>query len=67
MLLHWPHVGDDGVRKWQREALELKVWAEGRPDPTERGLAQLDSYLEQLSLERGVQVIFDRRPRRAAR
>ncbi len=62
LLVRWPYVGDDGVRKWQREALELKVWAEGRPDPLERGLAQLDCYLERLSLDSGVLVIFDRRP-----
>ncbi len=63
LLVRWPYTGTpDGVRKWQREALELKVWAEGKADPLERGLAQLDGYLEGLSLDSGVLVIFDRRP-----
>ena len=51
-----------GQRPWQREALELKVWASGKPDPLPQGLRQLDGYLTQLGLDRGVLVIFDRRP-----
>ena len=60
LLVRWPYL-EDGARVWQREALELKVWAEGRPDPMERGLGQLDGYLERLGLDTGVLVIFDRR------
>jgi hypothetical protein len=42
-------------------AIELKVWRDGRPDPLQRGLAQLDSYLNGLGLETGWLVIFDQR------
>ncbi|NJN30035.1 MAG: ATP-binding protein [Synechococcales cyanobacterium RM1_1_8] len=41
--------------------IELKVWREGRPDPLERGLGQLDSYLAGLGQQQGWLVIFDRR------
>ena len=60
LLVRWPYL-QDGARAWQREALELKVWADGKPDPLERGLHQLDGYLERLGLDTGVLVIFDRR------
>jgi len=46
---------------WQEEAVELKVWAPGRPDPLEEGLEQIDEYLKRLSLPGGCLVIFDRR------
>jgi len=65
LLVRWPH-GEDGKRAWQREALELKVWAEGRPDPLDKGLQQLDGYLERMGLDDGVLVIFDRREDAAA-
>ncbi|MEM9165373.1 MAG: ATP-binding protein, partial [Cyanobacteria bacterium P01_F01_bin.4] len=42
-------------------AMELKVWREGRPDPLEAGLKQLDKYLAGLGLDQGWLVIFDRR------
>ena len=61
LLLRWPYAAAEGRREWQREALELKVWAPGRPDPLARGLDQLDGYLERLGLDRGVLVVFDRR------
>lgn len=51
-----------GKRRWQREAVELKVWRKHEPDPLAKGLAQLDSYLTRLGLDHGVLVIFDRRP-----
>jgi hypothetical protein len=38
------------------------VWAPGRRDPLPEGLKQLEGYLDQLGLDRGVLVIFDRRP-----
>jgi hypothetical protein len=62
LCVKWPHPGADGKRAWQREALELKVWAPGKPDPLARGLEQLDGYLDGLGLETGVLVLFDRRP-----
>jgi hypothetical protein len=34
-----------GDRQVQREAIELKVWHPGRPDPLAAGIAQLDRYL----------------------
>jgi hypothetical protein len=61
LLVRWPYRGADGGREWQRAALELKVWAPGRPDPLARGLAQLDEYLARLGLDAGVLVVFDRR------
>jgi hypothetical protein len=51
-----------GDRQVQREAIELKVWHPGRPDPLPAGLAQLDRYLNRLKLDTGTLVIFDRRP-----
>ncbi|MBI5491099.1 MAG: ATP-binding protein [Deltaproteobacteria bacterium] len=63
LCVRWPYAtAGAGARQWQREALELKVWAPGKPDPLSRGLEQLDGYLEGLGLDRGVLVIFDRRP-----
>ncbi len=59
LLVRWPH---GQPQAWQREALELKVWAPGRKDPLVQGLSQLDSYLERAGLDHGCLVIFDRRP-----
>jgi hypothetical protein len=59
LLVRWPH-GDP--RAWQREALELKVWAPGRKDPLPKDLEQLDAYLARLGLDAGYLVLFDRRP-----
>ncbi len=42
--------------------MELKVWREGRPDPLQAGLEQLDRYLAGLGLDSGWLVIFDQRP-----
>ena len=61
LLVRWPWLDDAGKRQWQREALELKVWADGRPDPLAKGLVQLDAYLQRLGLDEGVLVLFDRR------
>ena len=41
--------------------MELKVWRQGRSDPLQAGLAQLDKYLAGLGLQTGWLVIFDRR------
>ncbi len=47
--------------KVQRLAMELKVWRQGRKDPTAQGLTQLDQYLTGLGLDTGWLVIFDQR------
>jgi hypothetical protein len=62
LLIRWPYRDDDGRSALQREAVELKVWRKGEPDPLVSGLAQLDGYLRRLDLARGTLVIFDRRP-----
>ena len=62
LCVRWPHRDAAGKRRWQREAIELKAWAAGKPDPLPQGLAQLDGYLAGLGLEHGVLVVFDRRP-----
>jgi hypothetical protein len=61
LLVRWPYLDPEGNRAWQREAVELKVWRPGRPDPLPDGLRQLDDYLDGLGLDRGTLVIFDRR------
>ncbi len=61
LLVRWPYAGRDGERQWQREALELKVWRDKKPDPLSQGLSQLDEYLQRLGLDHGYLVIFDRR------
>jgi hypothetical protein len=60
LLVRWPYQ-EGGQRRLQRHALELKVWREGEKDPLEKGLAQLDEYLNRLGLDEGVLVVFDRR------
>jgi hypothetical protein len=62
VLVRWPYPGPGGDRLVQREAMELKVWRAGDNDPLPDGLAQLDRYLDRLTLSTGVLVIFDRRP-----
>jgi hypothetical protein len=57
LLVRWPL----GGRRWQKEVLELKVWREKKRDPLERGLEQLEGYMERVGVKRGVLVIFDRR------
>lgn len=41
--------------------IELKVWRDGRPDPLQAGLGQLDAYLSRLGAVSGWLIIFDRR------
>ncbi|MFI7135090.1 AAA family ATPase [Nonomuraea sp. NPDC050153] len=62
VLVRWPYTGPEGERLMQREAMELKVWRAGAEDPMPDGLAQLDRYLDRLTLSTGVLVVFDRRP-----
>lgn len=65
LLVKWPYFATPGARQWQREAIELKVWAPKKPDPLAQGLTQLESYLERLGLDHGTLVLFDRRPEAA--
>jgi hypothetical protein len=58
LLVRWPL----GGRRWQREALELKVWRPKKKDPLEQGLTQIEQYLDGLGLHTGTLVLFDRRP-----
>ncbi|MFC5821430.1 ATP-binding protein [Nonomuraea harbinensis] len=62
VLVRWPYTSPEGERVMQREAMELKVWRAGENDPAPDGLAQLDRYLDRLTLSTGALVIFDRRP-----
>ncbi len=64
LLVRWPYTDSDGERQWQRDALELKVWRDKKPDPLGQGLSQLDEYLQRLQLDHGYLVIFDRRTER---
>jgi hypothetical protein len=61
ILVRWPHPSATSPREWQKEAFELKVWKDGRPDPLSQGLVQLESYLDRLNLTSGTLVIFDRK------
>ncbi|MEU7744254.1 ATP-binding protein [Nonomuraea sp. NPDC049158] len=63
VLVRWPYNGPEGERLVQREAMELKVWRASENDPKPDGLAQLDRYLNRLTLTTGVLVIFDRAPK----
>jgi hypothetical protein len=65
LLVRWPHPNTTGGRSWQREAIELKVWRKGDPDPLTKGLTQLDGYLDRLRLDTGTLILFDRRPNAA--
>ena len=65
LLIRWPYRDAFGKQRWQREAIELKVWRNGEPDPLAKGLTQLDGYLDRLGLDTGTLVIFDRRPNAA--
>ncbi len=67
LLLTWPYTDASGKRQVQREALELKVWRDGRKDPLSEGLVQIDRYLDKVGLDSGVLVLFDRRSNAPAR
>ena len=61
LLVAWPHLDASGRRVVQREAIECKVWRDGKKDPLAEGLVQLEGYLDRVGLERGLLVLFDRR------
>ncbi|MEP7122351.1 MAG: ATP-binding protein [Byssovorax sp.] len=65
LCIRWPYKAAGGERVWQKEAIELKVWAKGKADPLAKGLEQLEGYMEQMGVDRGVLAIFDRRPEAA--
>ena len=44
-----------------KTAFEVKVWRQGKKDPQEQGLRQLDSYLAATGLATGWLIIFDQR------
>jgi hypothetical protein len=60
--IRWPYTTPDGIRRVQREALEIKTWRPAKADPLRRGLGQLDRYLDRLQLDTGTLAIFDQRP-----
>jgi hypothetical protein len=61
LLVSWPWVDAEGKPQLQREAIELKVWRDGRKDPLAEGLKQIDAYLAGLGLDEGILVLFDQR------
>jgi hypothetical protein len=62
LLVSMPIHTADGHRACQKEAIELKVWAPKKKDPLQRGLLQLEGYIDRLGLDHGFLVLFDRRP-----
>lgn len=65
LLIRQPYTGPDGVRAEQRLAFELKRRADKEGDPLDKGLTQLDAYLDRLELGTGVLAIFDCREKAA--
>ncbi len=61
LLVRWPYTDATQQRHWQREALEIKVWAPRRSNPLQQGLTQLGAYLQRLDLPSGTLILFDRR------
>ena len=61
LLVSWPWTDAKGQLQLQREAIEIKVWRDGRKDPLADGLRQLEGYLTRLGLDEGVLIIFNRR------
>jgi len=61
LVVRWPYTNTEGQRVVQRLAMELKVWRDRdkKGDPLERGLVQLDEYLDRLGLDEGILVLFD--------
>jgi hypothetical protein len=45
----------------QREVIELKLRRQGKGNPLEEALVQIDGYLDQLGLDRGTLILFGRR------
>jgi hypothetical protein len=62
LLIRKPYTDADGKPAVQREVIELKIRRQGRGNPLKDALVQIDGYLDQLSLDTGIVIIFDRRP-----
>jgi hypothetical protein len=62
LLIRKPYTGADGKPAVQREVIEIKVRRQGQGNPLKAALTQLDGYLDQLGLDAGTLIIFDRRP-----
>ncbi|WP_211245867.1 hypothetical protein [Actinomadura oligospora] len=56
-----PHLDEHGHRAVQLSAFELKVRTDKSGDQVAKGLVQLDGYLDDLGLDTGTLVVFDRR------
>jgi hypothetical protein len=67
ILLRWPYTDANGKDQTQREAFELKVWRSGESNPLKAALRQLDLYLDGLTLDTGVLIIFHDRKKKIAR
>jgi hypothetical protein len=67
LLVRWPYRDAEGKEALQREVLELKVWRTGEKDPLQKGLEQIDGYLERAGVEQGILVIFDQRKKKGRR
>ncbi len=62
LFIRKPYTGPDGKPAVQREVIELKVRRQHEGNPVKDALAQIDGYLDQLGLDTGTVIIFDRRP-----
>jgi len=63
LLIRWPYTDESGQRAWQAEAFEIKAYRDrdkGK-NPLNKGLAQLDAYLDRLGFDTGVLAFFDDR------
>lgn len=60
LCIRWPY-RENGERKIQSQAIELKVWRDGAANPAAAGVEQLAGYLERLGLREGTLLIFDTR------
>jgi len=62
LQLRWPYRTPDNAQHVQREAIEIKAWRAGKPNPLRAGLKQLDRHLDRLRLDTGTLALFDQRP-----
>jgi hypothetical protein len=62
LLVRKPYTASGGERGMQHEAVEIKAWHPGEPDPLAEGLTQLDRYLDRFDLPTGTLAVFDARP-----
>jgi hypothetical protein len=62
LFIRKPYTNADGKPAVQREVIELKVRRQRQGNPLTGSLVQIDGYLDQLGLDTGTVIIFDRRP-----